>query len=394
MKRVVILGSTGSVGVNALRVIAEHPEAFQVVGLAARANIERLAEQIARCRPQMVAVHDAGRAAALTSQVSGVTRVVAGLDGLRQVATLPSADIVVAAMSGSEGLVPLLEAIAAGKQIALANKEAMVMAGELIVRRLQQHGTTLIPVDSEHSAIFQCLHGRASEAVARLCLTGSGGPLRTIPKAQFAALAPDVVLTHPKWRMGPKITVDSATLMNKGLEIIEARWLFGVPVERIDVLIHPEACIHSLVEFVDGSVLAQLAYNDMRLPIQYALSFPERLPCSCPRLALEQLRALTFEPPDLAKFPCLDMARQAARDGGTAPVVLNAANEAAVHAYLEGRLPFVDVPDVIAQVLSRHRRVAADTLEAILHADGWAREEAARAMASRPAASVEVVQSP
>ena len=392
MKRVVVLGSTGSVGVNALRVIAEHPEAFQVAGLAARSNIERLAEQIAQHRPSLAAVHDADRAAALAGRVSGATRVVAGLDGLRQAATLPDADIVVAAMSGSDGLVPLLDAIAAGKQIALANKEAMVMAGELIVRQLGHHQATLIPVDSEHSAIFQCLHGHAAPAVARLCLTGSGGPLRTIPQDQFAALSSDVILTHPKWRMGPKITVDSATLMNKGLEIIEARWLFGVPVERIDVLIHPEACIHSLVEFVDGSVLAQLASNDMRLPIQYALSFPERLPCSCPRLSLQELRTLTFEPPDLAKFPCLGMAQQAARDGGTAPVALNAANEMAVQAYLEGRWPFVGIPDVIARVLSRHHRAPADTLEAILQADHWAREEAARAMAPRPAASMESVR--
>ena len=383
MTRVVILGSTGSVGVNTLRVIAEHPDEFQVVGLAVKSQIERLAAQIAQHHPQVVAVREEASVASLAELTNGGTRLLSGLDGLRQIATWPDADLVVAAMSGSEGLLPLMDAIAAGKQIALANKEAMVMAGELLVPLVAKHGTRLVPVDSEHSAIFQCLQGAPSATVERLYLTGSGGPLRTIPREQFDSLPPAIILSHPKWRMGPKITVDSATLMNKGLEIIEAQWLFGVPVDRIEVLIHPEAFIHSMVEFTDGAVLAQLAYNDMRLPIQYALSFPERLPCSCPRLDLRQVRQLTFEPPDLEKFPCLGIARQAARDGGTAPVVLNAANETAVQAYLDGQLPFVELPDVVGQVLARHRRQAAETLETIFQADRWAREEARRTIAAR-----------
>ena len=383
MKRVVVLGSTGSVGGNALQVMAEHPEAFEVVGLAARSNIDRLAEQVARHRPRQVAVWDAARASALAGRVNGASRVLAGLEGLRALATLPEADVVVAAMSGSEGLLPLLDAIAAGKQIALANKEAMVIAGELVVRLLHRHGGRLVPIDSEHSAIFQCLQGAPRASVASLHLTGSGGPLRTVPREEFHRLPAETILRHPKWRMGPKISVDSATLMNKGLEIIEAHWLFGVPVERIHVLIHPEACIHSMVEFVDGAVLAQLGYNDMRLPIQYALSFPDRLPCSCPPLDVQALRRLTFEPPDLEKFPCLAMARHAALDGGTAPVVLNAANEVAVHAFLEGRLPFVEIPDVIQQTLAHHARRAVDDVDSVLQADRWARQTAARYLPGR-----------
>jgi len=391
MKRIAILGSTGSIGVNTLAVIAEHPEEFRVVGLGARANAERLAEQVRRFHPDTVAVWETARAEALRATLGDeAPRLATGLEGLRALAADPSADIVVIAMSGSDAVLPLLDAIRAGKRIALANKESIVMAGEVIRRLLDEHGSTLIPVDSEHNALYQCLEGRDPATIERVYLTGSGGPLRDVPASAFASLTVEAVLNHPKWKMGRKITVDSATLMNKGLELIEARWLFDLPLPRIQTLIHPEAVIHAMVEFVDGTCLAALAPCDMRLAIQYALTAPRRLRSRVPPLDFTTAARHQFLPPDEEKFPCLRLAREAAHAGGTMPAVLNAANEEAVWAFLDGAIRFVDIATVIEQTLQQAANHASPTLEALFAADRWARDTAREELARLrpPAASV------
>jgi len=357
---VVILGSTGSVGVNTLKVIEQYPGRFRVVGLAARANEVDLLAQVRRWRPM---------ASALFTRD--------GIEGLCRLATLPQADIVVNAMSGTAGLLPTYEAVKCQKRIALANKETLVAAGELIMAEAKKRDVTIIPVDSEHSAIFQCLQGASVKDVRRLIVTGSGGPFRG--RRTLSGVTPAQALKHPTWRMGKKITVDSATLMNKGLEVIEAHHLFGLEVSRIEVVIHPQSIVHSLVEFVDGAVLAQLSVTDMRLPIQYALSHPHRWGGLIPSLDLPALEHLSFEKPDRKRFPCLDLAYEAAVMGGTMPAVLNAANEEAVGGFLKGRLPFVKIPTVIEKVMRAHRSRPA-TLAGVLEADRWAREEALRRM--------------
>ncbi len=372
MKRVAILGSTGSIGTNTLDVIAAQPDRLRVVGLAARSRIDLLQQQIQQYQPQLVAVLDEEKAATLRAQRTGAVEVVAGVEGLIRLATHPDVDVVVVGTAGREALVPVLRAIEAGKQIALASKELLVMAGEILLQAVRDHHATLIPVDSEHAALFQALQGVAREEVERLIITGSGGPLWSVP-GTLDTVTRAQVLHHPKWIMGPKITVDSATLMNKGLELIEARWLFDMPVERIRIIIHPQAVVHGMVELKDGSCLAHLSPCDMRLPIQYALSFPERWTTPWPRVNWTTLDGLQFFEPDLERFPCLRLAMDAAAVGGTAPVVLSAANETVVQAFLREEASFADIPRVIRGVLAQHHPVAHPSLETILQVDEWAR---------------------
>jgi len=379
MRRVAVLGSTGSIGRNTLEVIASHPDRLQLVGVAARSRVEELAQQIDRFHPSLVSVWDEEKARAL-ARVTTRREILTGPEGLTALATHPDVDIVVVATVGHEALLPLVRAIQAGKRIALASKELLVMAGELLMRLVQEHGTSLIPIDSEHAALFQCLQGVVTSQVARLTVTGSGGPLWGKSAAEMEAATREEVLAHPKWRMGPKITVDSATLMNKGLEVIEARWLFQLPLERFRVVIHPEAVVHALVELVDGTCLAQMSPCDMRLPIQYALSFPERWESARPRLEITQLGALRFYDPDLERFPCLRLALEAARMGGSACIVLNGANDTAVRAYLDGQIPLRDIPRVIAETLEQHAVVPHPSLDEILQVDAWSRHTAQELM--------------
>jgi 1-deoxy-D-xylulose-5-phosphate reductoisomerase len=379
MKRLSILGSTGSIGVSTLEVVRQFPDRFQVVGLAAGRNVRLLADQIRCFRPRCVAVLDEKAAKELESLLGPDDprpEIVWGEEGYRRVATLEVARMVVSAIVGAAGLLPTLAAIEAGKDIALANKETLVIAGQVVMERVERRGVHLLPVDSEHSAIFQALQGNSRKALKRILLTASGGPFFGSTAQRLESVTPEAALRHPNWAMGPKITIDSATLMNKGLEVIEAHWLFQVPVEAIHVHIHPESIVHSMVEYVDGSVIAQMGVPDMKIPIAYALSYPDRLPVSAPALDLFDLGTLTFHRPDLEAFPCLRLAYEAAGTGGTLPAVLNAANEVAVQAFLEGALGFMDIPRLIEEVMGIHQVEPADSVERILSADGWAREKA------------------
>lgn len=381
MKRVAILGSTGSVGVQTLSVIAAAPERFQVTALAAGRSIETLAEQVRRFSPQQVAVADEEGAAALRARIGEGIPIAVGDEGLAAVATHP-ADLVVAALVGAVGLRPTLAAIEAGRDVALANKEVLVMAGALVLRALKQHGGALLPVDSEHSAVFQALSGQRREDLARLVLTCSGGPFRTWSADRIAKATVEEALAHPNWDMGAKITIDSATLMNKALEIIEARWLFDVPPERIDVVIHPQSIVHSLVEFVDRSVIAQLGLPDMRVPIAVALAHPERIPLEIPSLDLAAIGRLDFEEPDRKRFPALDLAARALAGSEAAPAVLNAANEVTVARFLAGDLCLPRISEINGRVLDAHLQAHAgetvDSVDAVLAADAWAREQSAK----------------
>jgi 1-deoxy-D-xylulose-5-phosphate reductoisomerase len=365
---ITLLGATGSIGRQTLEVAAAHPERFRVGGISGRSNVDLLCAQWQQFRPAYVAIGDESRAAELRSRLPKETKVLAGAAGLCELATLPEADIVLAAISGSAGLASIFAAVKAGKRVAIANKEPLVAAGELLTAEAVRSGATLFPVDSEHSALFQLLQGREGKEVARLILTGSGGPFREAP-ADLAGVTPEQALAHPTWKMGPKVTVDSATLMNKGLEIIEAHWLFGRPLGEIDVVIHPQSIIHAMIEFSDGALLAHLSAPDMRLPIQFALGFPERLPAAWARLDLLKAGRLDFLPPDLGRFPCLRLAREAGEIGGTAPAVMNAANEAAVGQFLEGKLKFTDIPRIVEKALQAHKPIPHPDLEAILQAE-------------------------
>jgi 1-deoxy-D-xylulose-5-phosphate reductoisomerase len=378
MKRLAILGSTGSIGQNALAVVAEHPQEFQVVGLAAGKNVTLLAEQIRTVRPARVSVQDEAAARELKLALDGhpPAEILVGSEGAVAVASAPEADVVVSAMVGAVGLEPTLAAVEAGKTVALANKETLVAAGSLVMAAVQANGATLLPVDSEHSAIFQAMEGHRREDVRRLWLTASGGPFRTWPKEKLDAATPAQALKHPNWDMGAKITIDSATMMNKALEIIEASVLFGLPVSQVEVYIHPQSIIHSLVEFVDGSVLAQLGWPDMRLPIAYALTYPRRLPLNQEPLDLGKVAQLTFERPDLTRFPSLRLGYEAAKIGGTMPAVLNAANEVAVAAFLEGRLSFPGIPRVVEETMAAHTSAPLKDLAQVLAVNNWAREQA------------------
>jgi 1-deoxy-D-xylulose-5-phosphate reductoisomerase len=375
VKRIAILGSTGSIGRSALAVVDAHAGRLQVVGLAAGANTSVFAEQIQRYRPHTVAM---GSAAAVRRLDLGRAafrppRVEVGANGLIAVATQPDADIVLCASSGSAGLEAVLAAIEAGKTIALANKEVLVMAGALVTAAARRRGVSILPVDSEHNAIHQCLEGRSPAEVARLILTASGGPFRGQTVASLTGVAPEDALRHPTWQMGRKITIDSATLMNKGLEVIEAHWLFGVPADRIDVVIHPQSVVHSMVELADGSILAQLGVTDMKLPIQYAFSYPERWATGLAPLDLTRCGPLEFHHPDHASFPCLRLAYRALASEGSLPAVLNAANEIAVAAFLAGRLAFTAIPVVIERTLAAHAPGPVATLADVRAVDGWAR---------------------
>jgi 1-deoxy-D-xylulose-5-phosphate reductoisomerase len=388
MKGLSILGSTGSIGTNVLRVVDAFPGRFEVVGLAAGGNVEVLAEQVARHRPRIVSVADAGGLERLSRLVdlSGL-RAVAGREGMVEVATHPDARMVVASAVGAVGLVPTCRALEAGKDVALANKETLVMAGELMLARARETGARILPIDSEHCALHECLDGRRPQDVRRLILTASGGPFRDLPRESLARVTREEALAHPTWRMGPKITIDSATLMNKGLEVIEAHWLFGMPAAKIDVLVHPQSVVHSMVELVDGTVLAQLGVTDMRMPIQYALTYPEKWEAAIPGLDFSKAMRLDFAPPDRAKFPCLPLAYRALERGGTAPAALNAANEEAVAAFLDGRASFPAIPQTIEEVLETEPRTGAPALEDVLEADRRSRERARKALARRAPAS-------
>ena len=378
-RRLSILGSTGSIGTQTLDIVRLFPERFQVVALTGGSNASLLIEQAFQFKPSLVAIGDVAQYKQVAEALAGTgIRVVAGEEGLKEAAAHPEAEVVVAAVVGFAGLAPVLEAIRAGKVIALANKETLVVAGALIQEWIARYKATLIPVDSEHSAIFQCLVGESMDWVESLILTASGGPFRTRPLETFAQITPEEALRHPNWSMGAKITIDSATMMNKGLEVIEAHWLFNIPVERIEVLVHPQSIVHSMVTFRDGSVKAQLGLPDMRIPIQYALTYPERWEAHHPRINWSQLRQLEFEAPDMQRFPCLRLAYQALEAGGVAPAVLNAANEEAVQLFLEGRIGFMDIPRWIEGALEQIPLQEARSLEDLQAVDSrtrqWIRE--------------------
>ncbi len=379
MKRVVLLGSTGSIGQSTLKVVADLPERLKLVGLAAGGGkVEELARQIDAYRPQAACVFDARKLTELKGQVKGDTRLLTGPEGLMELATLPEADIVLIAIVGTAGLRPALAAIEAGKDIAVASKEILVMAGEAVTTAAKRKGVRILPVDSEHNAIWQCLDGKPTAEVRNLWLTASGGPFRKKPKAEFDKITLADALRHPTWNMGGKITIDSATLMNKGLEMIEARWLFDIEMARVQVVIHPQSIIHSMVEFVDGSLLAQLCEPNMRLPIQYALTYPERLANTLPHADFNKIRQLDFENPDHDRFPALRLAREAGGRGGTTPAVFNAANEVAVERFVKGEISFPQIWGTVEHVLTAHQTIEHAALDVIIEADGWARAEAAR----------------
>ncbi len=387
MKGLALLGSTGSIGTNVLRVVDAFPDRFGITGLAAGRNVERLAEQVDRYRPRVVSVADEPSLEELGRRVDlrGV-RALVGEAGMVEVATHDEAATVVAAAVGAVGLVPTYRALEAGKDVALANKETLVMAGELMLARARETGARLLPIDSEHCALHQCLDGRRPDEVRRLLLTASGGPFRNRPRETFDRITQEEALAHPTWNMGPKISIDSATMMNKGLEVIEARWLFGLPSDRIEILIHPQSIIHSMVEFVDGTVLAQVSVTDMRVPIQYALSYPDRWEGAIPGMDFSQAMRLELLPPDRERFPCLGLAYRALEAGGTAPASLNAANEVAVAAFLDGKAPFGAIPETIQGVLEAEPPSATRSLEDVLDADRRARERARQVLARHSAA--------
>jgi 1-deoxy-D-xylulose-5-phosphate reductoisomerase len=378
MKRISVLGSTGSIGCSTLDVIGSYPDEFTVMALAAGRNIALLKNQIERFRPRLAVVIDEEHAHDLRRLLNATeaTAVLYGLEGYREAAAISGADLVVSAMVGAAGLIPTLDAIAAGKTIALANKETLVMAGRIVLREAAEKGVSIIPVDSEHSAIFQCLQGHRRKDVKRIILTASGGPFLHLSRKELTTVTPAQALKHPNWTMGKKITIDSATMMNKGLEVIEAGWLFGIPVTDIDVVVHPQSIVHSMVEYRDGSVIAQLGVPDMRIPIAYALAFPRRLHRRAD-LPLDLIRvgALEFFAPDPERFPCLKLAYTAAGIGGTMPAVMNGANECAVQAFIDERIGFNDICRLVQKVLDRHHAQEEQTIDAILAADRWAREE-------------------
>ncbi|MEJ2696083.1 MAG: 1-deoxy-D-xylulose-5-phosphate reductoisomerase [Candidatus Sulfobium sp.] len=377
MKRLTILGSTGSIGRSALDIVARHGEDFRVVGLTAGKNIDLFERQIRLFKPEIVAVADKKDADRLRKRVGGPD-IDFGVEGIRRVASCGNSDLVISAIVGAAGLIPTIAAIEAGRNVGLANKEALVMAGEIVMKKARRNKVKIIPVDSEHSAVFQCLEGRRPGDIKRIILTASGGPFLNKRKKDLQYITVKDALKHPNWRMGKKISIDSATLMNKGLEVIEAFWLFNLPPEKIDVVVHPQSIIHSLIEFKDRSCLAQMSMPDMKGPISYALAYPRRLEGPIEGLELHSLKSLTFSRPDNRNFPCLSYAYDALRAGGTMPCVLNAANEVAVSAFLRGSIRFNDIPYIIKRVSGLHRTTSAASLEEVLAADRWAREASQR----------------
>src|SRR5438128_7791706 len=399
-KRIVILGATGSIGESALKVACDIPERMEIVGLAAKSNAQKLAEAANEVRPESVCLVDESQIDVLRRALDYQPRIFSGEVGLLEIACLTNANMVLVAIVGTAGLRPALAAIEAGKDLAVASKEILVMAGEIVMREARENGVHVLPVDSEHNAIFQCLESgrglgtptdRGAEAaptfqssdVRRIILTASGGPFRETPRKDFDSITPEQALKHPTWNMGPKITIDSATLFNKGLEMIEAHWLFGVEMDRVEVVIHPQSIVHSMVEFADGSTLAQLSYSNMCFPIQYAVTWPDRVPNTLPPLDFSTLSTLEFFPPRYSDFPALNLARRAGETGGTLPAVMNAANEVAVAAFLNRHLRFPQIWETVAQVMDRHRTVAHPDLDAILAADQWARAEATAAIGKK-----------
>jgi 1-deoxy-D-xylulose-5-phosphate reductoisomerase len=378
MKKVVLLGSTGSIGTSAIKVAEDLPERISLLGLAAGNNLELLLEQARNHRPAAISIADPAKAKIAREALCSATQVFCGAEGLVKLATLPAADIVLIAIVGTAGLQPALAAIRAGKDIAIASKEILVMAGETVMTEARKHGVRVLAVDSEHSAIFQCLEDKPRISVRNLWLTASGGPFRNTPKEEFQSVTVERALKHPSWVMGRKITIDSATLFNKGLEMIEARWLFDIEMARVKVVVHPQSVVHSMVEFVDGSIIAQLSTPDMCLPIQYALTYPDRAASERVQTNLAKLGCLTFEEPDLERFPSLALARRAGEAGGTLPAVLNAANEVAVEAFVNRKISFPEISSTVALVMDGHRLVSHPGLDDILAADAWARTEAAR----------------
>jgi 1-deoxy-D-xylulose-5-phosphate reductoisomerase len=378
MKNVVLLGSTGSIGTSTVKVAEDLPDRIRLLGLAAGNNAELLLKQARKHQPEAISINHPEKARDLGKFFGATTQVYSGDEGLIKLATLPSADIVLIAIVGTAGLKPALAAIRAGKDIAIASKEILVMAGEIVMSEARKHGVRVLAVDSEHSAIFQCLDGKPSSSVRKLWLTASGGPFRNTPKEEFPNITVERALKHPSWVMGKKITIDSATLFNKGLEMIEARWLFDIGMERVGVLVHPQSIVHSMVEFVDGALLAQLSTPDMCLPIQYALTYPDRAPSERVQTNFAKLGSLTFEEPDAERFPALKLARRAGEVGGTLPAVLNAANEVAVEAFVNQKINFPQITEIVRRTMDAHKVVLHPTLEQILEADAWARREAAR----------------
>lgn len=377
MKRIVILGSTGSIGTSTLDIVSKFPDEFQVIGLTAGTNDAKLEEQLRAFKPEAVALSDQAAADRLRARCQDVqVEVFGGQEGVTHVAGLSTGELVISAIVGAAGLMPTLAAIRAGKPVALANKEPMVMAGRLMQEEARKRGVPILPVDSEHSAIFQSLQGHRKEDVRRLILTASGGPLWEMTAEEMREVKPERALQHPNWKMGAKITIDSATLMNKGLEVVEARWLFELPASQIDVLVHRESIIHSLVEYTDGSVLAQLGLPDMRTPISYAMNYPGRMPLDLPSLDLAAIGKLTFQRPDYDRFPCLGLGYEALRVGGTMPATLNAANEIAVAAYLREQIAFHDIAEVIRGTMDAHSPREVDSIDDALDTDRWAREKA------------------
>ncbi len=380
MKKVVLLGSTGSIGTSTVKVAEDLPDQIRLIGLAAGGNSELLLEQTRRHKPGTISISSAAKADELRDALGMTTQVHSGNEGLLKLATLPEADIVLIAIVGTAGLQPALAAIRAGKDIAVASKEILVMAGEIVMNEARKHGVRVLAVDSEHSAIFQCLDGKPTDSVRQLLLTASGGPFRdksVWPRDKFASITVECALKHPSWVMGRKITIDSATLFNKGLEMIEARWLFDIEMSRVGVVVHPQSIVHSMVEFVDGSLLAQLSTPDMCLPIQYALTYPERSASERVQTNFPKIGTLTFEEPDIERFPAIELARRAGTVGGTLPAVLNAANEVAVEAFVNRKINFPQITETVRRTMDAHQTVSHPTLEQILEADAWARRSAA-----------------
>lgn len=375
MKNLSILGSTGSIGRNTLEVVSHNSDRFRVSALAARNNIKLLESQINIFRPEIVAVYEVEAAEELRRKDLPI-EILTGEEGLITAATYDKSDMVVSSIAGSPGLMPTFEAIKAGKDIALATKEALVMAGKIVMDEASRQGVKIIPVDSEHSAVFQCLHGRSMDEVRKVILTASGGPFRKNDASELGSVTPAEALKHPNWEMGRKISIDSATLMNKGLEVIEARWLFDLPVEKIGVIIHPQSIVHSMVEFIDSSIIAQLSLPDMKGPISYALSYPGRCEDVLPSLNLAEIRELTFEEPDREKYPSLDLTFRALKEGGTMPCVLNAANEVAVDAFLDKKISFTDITRIVSSTMDSHKASEYKTIEEVVEASNLAKTKA------------------
>ena len=375
MKKISLLGSTGSIGVNTLDVVENNPESFQVLAMSAGSNVDLFAEQVRKFKPKIASLFDSTKISTLKERVADLdVEITIGDEGSIAVATLPETDVVVSGVVGSAGLVPAIQALKAGKNLALANKETLVIAGELVLKEAEKTNSQIIPIDSEHSAIFQALNGEKKERIKKIILTASGGPFRTFNLDQMENVTVKDALNHPNWDMGAKITIDSSTMMNKGLEYIEAKWLFGVDTP-VDIIVHAQSIIHSMIEFVDTSIMAQLGIPDMRVPIAYALTYPDRFECNLPSLDLASMGDLTFEAPDFERFPCLQLAIDAMEIGQTMPAILNAANEIAVQAFLDELIPYKDIAELIRMVMHNHRPSPLNDLQDVLNADRWARQE-------------------